>query len=357
MLVVIAFSARLPALAGWWKGSSDVSAVGGHAGLSGQVPGHPIAVADIRGSYFYRPPRPGRACGTLQSCPGDAGTHDEALGGGVYVKAVRLVAPRGAVPVALLHGGAGLTGASYESGLDGSPGWQIGLLRSGYDTLVVDWNAGGRSPWPRDANHGRAQPRLPSPAALWELFRLGPPGSFSPDPALRTSYPGSRFPGELFDVFLAQVQPSFRGYTRYRPAAFDALLSGAGPLGLVSYSAAGPLAAAASLRQPAQVRAHVLVEPSGAPDPAAADLRPLARVPHLFLWGDYLDSQAGKWRELHRSARCYADALQAMGADVTWIDLPVRGISGNTHLLMFDHNAPQLLDIIATWLDGHLDCT
>jgi hypothetical protein len=46
--------------------------------------------------------------------------------------------------------------------------------------------------------------------------------------------------------------------------------------------------------------------------------------------------------------------LQAVGADVTWIDLPARGIAGNTHLLMFDDNAAQLLDIITDWLDGHL---
>jgi hypothetical protein len=331
-----------------------VSAADGRAGRSGLVPGHAIPVADIRGSYLYSPSGPGRASLTARPYRGDAMGRDEAVAGGVYVQAVRLVAPRAAVPVALLHGGAGLTGASYEAGLDRSPGWQLGLLSSGYDTLVVDWGAGGRSPWPRDENGGRLPPRPRSPAALWELFRLGPPGSYSPDPARRTPYPGSRFPGELFDALLGQIQPRFPGYPGHRPAAFDALLSSAGPLALVSYSAAGPLAAAASLRHPAQVRAHVLVEPSGGPDPTAADLRPLAAVPHLFLWGDHLDSRAGGWRELHRSARCYADALQTLGADVTWIDLPARGITGNTHLLMFDDNARQLLDIITAWLDDHL---
>jgi hypothetical protein len=315
-----------------------------------------MPVADIRASYLYSSPGPGCVSRTSQRHRGDATARDEAPAGGVYVQAVRLAIPHAAAPVALLHGGAGLTGAIYESGLDGSPGWQLGLLRSGYDTLVVDWDAGGRAPWPGDGNPGRVQLGRRSPAALWELFRLGPPGSYSRDPARRTSYPGSRFPGELFDVFLGQVQPRVPGYvvTQHRPAAFDALLSGAGPLCLVSYSASGPLAAAASLRRPAQVRAHVLVEPSGGPDPGAADLRPLAAVPHLFLWGDYLDSPAGGWRELHGSARCYADALQALGGDVTWIDLPARDITGNTHLLMFDDNAPQLLDIITAWLDSHL---
>ncbi len=314
---------------------------------------HSIPVTGIRGFYLDSPSWAG---GIRRSRwpHGRAAGRDDAQAARAYVQAVRLAAPRTATPVALLPGGGGLTGACYESGLDGSPGWQFELLRSGYDTLVVDWNASGRTPWPRDTSPGIARIRLRSPAALWELFRLGPPGSYSPDPARRSLYPGSRFPSELFEVFLGQARPTFPGYKRYQPAAFDALLSGLGPLALVSFSAAGPLAAAASLRRPSQVRAHVLVEPSGGPDPATTDLRPLAHVPHLFLWGDYLDSPVGDWRKLHLAARRYSGGLRTAGADVTWIDLPARGIAGNTHLLMFDDNAAELLEIIVAWLGSHL---
>lgn len=314
---------------------------------------HPISVTDIRGFYLDGPSGLGGVRRTRW--PGRrAAAREDARAARAYVQAVRLAAPRAAIPVALLPGGGGLTGACYESGLDGSPGWQLELLRSGYDTSVVDWNASGRTPWPRASGPGRARIRLRSPADLWELFRLGPPGSYSPDPAERTSYPGSRFPSELYEVFLGQVRPTFPEYSRYQPAAFDALLSGLGPLALISFSAAGPLAAGASLRQPAQVSAHVLAEPSGGPDPATADLRLLAHIPHLFLWGDYLDSPAGNWRQLYLSARRYADGLRVVGADVTWIDLPARGIAGNTHLLMFDDNAPELLGIIVAWLGSRL---
>jgi len=315
---------------------------------------HSIPVTEIRGFYLDGPSAPGGVRRARWPRVRAAAVRDDAPAARAYVQAVRLAAPRAATPVALLPGGGGLTGACYESGLDGAPGWQLGLLRSGYDTFVVDWNASGRTPWPRDTSPGSARIRLRSPAELWELFRLGPPGSYSPGRARRTAYPGSRFPGELFEVFLSQVRPTFPEYTRYQPAAFDALLSGLGPLAMVSFSAAGPLAAAASLRQPAQVRAHVLVEPSGGPDPEAADLRPLAHVPHLFLWGDYLGSPAGNWRELHLLARRYAAGLRAVGADVTWIDLPSRGVAGNTHLLMFDDNAPELLEVIVAWLGSHL---
>src|SRR5262249_57751791 len=98
-----------------------------------------------------------------------AAARDGALAARAYVQSVRLAAPRAATPVALLPGGGGLTGACYESGLDGSPGWQLGLLRSGYDTFVVDWNASGRTPWPRDTSPGSARIRLPSPTEPWEL--------------------------------------------------------------------------------------------------------------------------------------------------------------------------------------------
>lgn len=330
-----------------------MNVLGSGTGQPEPAPPHAIPVTDI--CAFYLPARSG-ASDTRSRWPRRrtitprSGTQVARA----YVQAVRLAAPRTATPVALLHGGGGLTGACYESRLDGSPGWQHELLRCAYETLVVDWDVSGRAPWPRDEGQGRARARLLSPSRMWELFRLGPPGSYSPDPARRSAYPGSRFPCELYETFLSQVQPQFPAHARHRPAAFDALLTRAGPMALVSYSAAGPLASGASLRHPAQVRAHVLLEPSGAPDPATTDLRPIARIPHLFLWGDYLDSRAGRWRELHRSARCHADALQALGADVTWIDLPARGITGNTHLLMFDDNAPQLLDIIAAWLGRHL---
>jgi hypothetical protein len=329
-----------------------MNVLGSRTGQPEPARAHAISVADIRACYLSAPSGPSGARFRWPRRTTASGTGVQVAR--AYVQAVRLAAPRTATPVALLHGGGGLTGACYESRLDGSPGWQHELLRRGYQTLVVDWGGTGRAPWPGDERPGRARPRLQSPSSMWELFRLGPPGSYSPDPARRGAYPGSRFPGELYETFVSQVQPRFPAHARHRAAAFDTLLTGAGPMALVSYSAAGPLASGASLRHPAQVRAHVLLEPSGAPDPASTDLRPVAQIPHLFLWGDYLDSRAGGWRELYRSARRHACALQALGADVTWIDLPARGVAGNTHLLMFDDNAPQLLDIIATWLGHHL---
>ena len=85
---------------------------------------HSIPVTGIRGFYLDGPSGAG---GIRRSRwpHGRAAGRDDAQAARAYVQAVRLAAPRTATPVALLPGGGGLTGACYESGLDGSPGWQF----------------------------------------------------------------------------------------------------------------------------------------------------------------------------------------------------------------------------------------
>jgi len=80
---------------------------------------HSIPVTGIRGFYLDGPSGAG---GIRRSRwpHGRAAGRDDAQAARAYVQAVRLAAPRTATPVALLPGGGGLTGAWYESGLDGS---------------------------------------------------------------------------------------------------------------------------------------------------------------------------------------------------------------------------------------------
>jgi hypothetical protein len=40
----------------------------------------------------------------------------------------------------------------------------------------------------------------------------------------------------------------------------------------------------------------------------------------------------------------------AAGADVEWIDLPARGITGNSHALMADDNSDAIAMIVHDWL-------
>jgi hypothetical protein len=93
----------------------------------------------------------------------------------------------------------------------------------------------------------------------------------------------------------------------------------------------------------------VSLEPSGAPDPAQCDARSLADTPHLFIWGDYLDQHLF-WIDSRPAVERWRDALAAGGCDVTWLELPAMGISGNSHALMADDNSEAIANIALEWL-------
>ncbi len=72
-------------------------------------------------------------------------------------------------------------------------------------------------------------------------------------------------------------------------------------------------------------------------------------MPHLFVWGDFLDRHAF-WVDSVPKVRRWYDALAAACADVEWIDLPARGITGNSHALMADDNSDTIAMIVLDWL-------
>jgi hypothetical protein len=264
--------------------------------------------------------------------------HEGRVEGQTYVQYVRLAQPRGPFPLLLLHGG-GLTGACFGDTPDGRPGWQWDFLAAGLDVLVADGVGGGRASYrPRPA-----EALLRDRQTLWDLFRVG--------------YPDSRFPTAAFDEFLKQVVPVNRDLPGLRQAGYDALLKRVGPCLMLTHSAAGPygfrsaLSLSLSRSLPHTVRAHIAVEPSGAPDPDTTDLAPLRAIPHVFLWGDHLGDDP-MWREEYASARRFHDALLAIGGDSEWIDLPARGVTGNSHLLMMDDNSADLSRLLCDWLCG-----
>ncbi len=126
-------------------------------------------------------------------------------------------------------------------------------------------------------------------------------------------------------------------------SAYDSLL-GRLPQGAIvlTHSQGGNFGLTAAATAPERVRAVISLEPSGAPDPAERDPRRLAQVPHLFVWGDYLN-QHSFWR----------DALRSAGCDVTWLELPALGIRGNSHALMADDNSDEVAALVLEWLREH----
>ena len=49
----------------------------------------------------------------------------------------------------------------------------------------------------------------------------------------------------------------------------------------------------------------------------------------------------------------FRSTLQSAGAKVEMMDLPARGIAGNSHMLMMDRNSDQIAGLVQAWLAGH----
>jgi hypothetical protein len=72
-------------------------------------------------------------------------------------------------------------------------------------------------------------------------------------------------------------------------------------------------------------------------------------VPHLFVWGDNWRGNSF-WVNSRPAAERWRGALAAAGCDVTWIDLPTRGIRGNSHALMADDNSDDIAGLVLDWM-------
>ena len=274
----------------------------------------------------------------------------EIIVGQMYVQYVRLAAPRAAAPLLLWHGG-GMTGAAWETTPDGRPGWQMFFLRAGFDVYVSDAVERGRASFAPFPEVYPEAPYFRTAKELWEdVFRFGPAGSYSPDACLRRAYPGLRFPVAAFEALLSQCAPRWSCNDALAQAAYDALVrrldSGAV---ILTHSQGGYFGLAAALHAPQRVRAVISLEPSGAPDPASADAGSLEQTPHLFVWGDnWRDNPF--WANSRPASERWRDALTKAGCDVTWIDLPAQGVSGNSHALMADDNSDDIAGLVLDWM-------
>lgn len=267
--------------------------------------------------------------------------------GQTYVQYVRLAHPRSETPILLIPGGS-VSGASYETTPDGRPGWQTNFLVAGYSVLVADTAETGRTP-PAPVPQILANPPLiRGKKFLWEIFRIGPPGSYGSESS-HCPYADSRFPIRAFDMLARQTFPRYRAPPETQSTEYTALLQRACPCVVVAHSGAGPLAERAVLKDPRLAKALVLIEPSGGIGLENSQARRIGLVPHLYLWGDHVDQDAA-WQEEYASSHRDFEALRSCGVHVTWIDLPKRGVRGNSHMLMMDDNSEAIARIITGWL-------
>ncbi len=273
----------------------------------------------------------------------------EIIAGQMYVQYVRLVSARSAHPLLLWHGG-GMCGVNWETTPDGRPGWQMFFLRAGFDVYVSDAVERGRASWAPYPDVYPEAPYFRTAREAWEeTFRFGPAGSWDPDPARRRPHDGLRFPAACMEAFMNQFIPRWANNDARIQHAYDALIAHLDPSIVLTHSQGGNFGLNAALHAPDRVKAVISLEPSGAPDPATSDPATLRGVPHLFVWGDYLD-QHPFWIHSLPKVRRWRDALAAAGVDVEWIDLPARGISGNSHALMADDNSDRVATLVLDWM-------
>jgi pimeloyl-ACP methyl ester carboxylesterase len=268
--------------------------------------------------------------------------------GQMYVQFVRLANPRARYPLLLMHGG-GLTGVTWETTPDGRPGWQMAFLRAGHDVYVSDAVERGRAGWARFPEILKGEPIFRTMGEGWHLFRVGPADGWASDAAARRAYDGTRFPLAAWDQFTKQSVPRWVTTDPMIQAAYDAYVQRVCPCVIVVHSQGGNFAFRAALNAPDKIKAIVAVEPSGAPNPANDQAATVKDIPHLMVWGDYLDQNA-LWTRIKPAIDRWGGAIREAGGRVDELNLPARGISGNSHMLMMDANSDEIAGLIQAWL-------
>jgi pimeloyl-ACP methyl ester carboxylesterase len=267
----------------------------------------------------------------------------------MYVQFTKLAAPKARYPLLMWHGG-GLSGVTWETKPDGKPGWQMFFLNAGHDIYVSDAVERGRASWSRYPEVFKGEPLFRTKKEAWELFRIGPVGSYQTEPAKRTAHGGQQFPVSAFDQFALQGVPRWTTNDAQTQAAYNALVAKVCPCVIMVHSQGGNFGFNAALANPDKVKAVIAIEPSGAPKVDNPDLAKLKGVPHLFVWGDNLDKHDVWSKNIVKGPTAYHEALAKQGTASEWLDLPKTGIAGNTHMLMMDTNSDQVAKLIQDWM-------
>lgn len=255
---------------------------------------------------------------------------------------------RGKFPLLMWHGG-GLTGVTYETTPDGRDGWLNMFLRYGFDVYISDAVERGRSGfaapgvWP-------GEPLFLTQADPFTRFRIGDgAGSWNADPAQMKVLPGNQFPTEAYGKFTRQFVPRWFTTDAAIAAAYTELVDKVGDNILLVHSQGAGFGFAVAEKRPDRIKAIVAVEPAVAGDPALAGI--LKDIPVLMLYGDFI-AQDSRWSHMRRAGLVYAEALRAAGGKVDVVNLPERGIAGNSHMLMMDKNNGEIAALIQQWLAG-----
>jgi pimeloyl-ACP methyl ester carboxylesterase len=324
-----------------------------------QVPDTPL-VLKAQGSFFVGGEKAEQTQGEL----GNLGPGGHIAVNQMYV---RYMVPQGGdpnVPVVMVHG-ATLTGKSWETTPDGRMGWDEYFVRKGHPVYVPDQVGRGRSGFNQavfnDVRAGTAPPASQpvwlrfSDEGVWPNFRFGlTPGALFPD---------SQFPLAAVDELSKQGVPdvSLGGLPTPNPT-WKALSDLAGQLNgavLMGHSQSGSFPLEAALLDARAAKGLVLVEPGRCPAYTADEVKTLATVPILVVFGDHRDNPTGlptlpTWQGRFEACQALIGRITSLGGDAQMLNPPDRGIRGNSHMIMQDKNNLQIADLILRWIDEHV---
>jgi hypothetical protein len=246
------------------------------------------------------------------------------------------------------HGG-GLTGVTWETTPDGRSGWHEFFMRAGHDTYVSDAVERGRASWARYPQINPDDPEHRSIDQAWGTFRFGPEGGYTTAPQTRKFFPGQRFPAGAIDQFTKQFVARWITSNAWIQKAYNELVKSVGPCVILGHSQAGMFAFNAAQAAPDLVKGVILIEPGAALDPAQHDVNRVKHIPHMTMWGDFID-RSPLWQRYRGNVETYTGALAASGGRADTIDLAALNIRGNTHMLMMDDNSDDIATIVNDWM-------
>ena len=141
------------------------------------------------------------------------------------------------------------------------------------------------------------------------------------------------------------------GEAAIRPRGRAEGIIGFGPAAVMVHSQSGNFGFTAALNAPDKVRAVIGIEPSGTPLPDQVDVSKVRDIPHLVVWGDFIE-EGTRWPGYQERVKAYRDALAAAGGSLDIVDLPALGIRGNSHFPMMDDNSDAVASLVQDWIES-----
>lgn len=271
-------------------------------------------------------------------------------------------------PLVFLHG-AGQSGKTWESTPDGREGFGTLFLRKGYATYILDQPRRGRA---GNSTVSEDIEVFPNDQFWFENFRMG---------MYPNLFPNSQFPddAESLNQFFRQITPNTGAYSLdVISSATSALFDRIGEGILVTHSQGGGAGWQTALKNP-KVKAVISYEPGTefvfpenemptVPTPAndIANIslsqpiglelfKKLTRIPIIIYYADNIPAETdhwafNRWHERVQVAKAFAECVNKYGGDVTVLQLPEKGIYGNSHFPFAEKNNKEIANLLNEWL-------